>query len=434
MVAWSTDNGSIAVIAGARTPFSRAGSELRDASMVDLARRVMQETIYRAGVNPRDLDQVVLGNVVMPADAANPARVAAMQAGVTTSVPAMTVQRNCASGLESIAQAASDVHNGRAAVVLAAGAESMSNVPLLFPIETLGPVQSMMKARTAGQKLAALASFRPRHFKPVAALEQGLTDPLCGMIMGRTAEVLAHEFAISRADQDGFALRSHQRSADAAASGRFDDQIIPVYAGRKHKPVTADNGVRGEQSSEALAKLRPLFDRRDGTVTVGNACQITDGAAAVIVMNGQRARAEGHEVMGYVRAYTTEALDPSRMGLGPVFAISRLLHTTGFELDEIGLFEINEAFAAQVLACVEALASDRFCRDELGRSSAVGRIDPDCLNVNGGAIAMGHPVGASGTRIALNLLTEMRRRHVRLGIASLCAAGGQGSALLLERR
>jgi len=433
MVAWKTEKGKVAVIGGARTPFVKAGGTLRHVPMTELARRVFEETLYRCAWPADRIDEVVLGNVVMPADAANPSRVAAVQAGIAREVPAMTIQRNCASGLEAVAEAAAHVRNETAQVVLTGGAESMSNVPLLLPMETLEPMERIMRARTAGKRLAALSKLRPRHFKPVPALLQGLTDPLCGLIMGKTAEVLAQEFAISRQEQDDWALLSHQRAVAAEEDGRFNDQRVTVFAGPRFKPVPADIGPRTEQSIEALGRLQPIFDRRDGTVTVGNACQVTDGAAAMLLANGDLARAQGLEVLGHVKAYAVAALDPAHMGLGPVHAIDQVLRMTGMGLRDIDLFEINEAFAAQVLACLQAAASDLYCREHLGRDEALGEIPTDTLNVNGGAIALGHPVGATGARMVLAMLHEMRRCDVQYGLVALCVAGGQGVAMLLER-
>ena len=433
MVAWHTPNGSVAVLGGARTAFVKAGTALRQVPLTDLCRVVMREALHRVGWPAARLDEVVLGNVVMPADAANPARVAAMQAGVPAHVPAITLQRNCASGIEAVAYSAMRIHDGHAQVVLAAGGESMSNVPLLLPRETLEPMARLQRAKTLGQKAAAVAALRPRHFRPVAAIVQGLTDPLCGLIMGKTAELLAHEFGISRQDQDALALRSHQRAVQAIQDGAGDEQIVPIYAGRRFEPIMADIGPRSGQTAQALAKLRPIFDKCDGTVTVGNACQVTDGAAALLIADSQVAQAQGLEVLGHVRAYATTGLDPARMGLGPVYAIDQVLRMTGLTLEDIDLFEINEAFAAQVLACLKAMASDQFCRERLGRRSALGTLPTDRLNVGGGAIALGHPVGATGTRLVLNLLHEMRLRGAAKGIASLCVAGGQGAAMLVER-
>jgi acetyl-CoA C-acetyltransferase/acetyl-CoA acyltransferase len=431
MVALNTSNGEIAIVGGCRTPFSRMGTDLAQMHLTDLAKRVFQETLYRCNCRFEDLDEVILGNVVMPADAANPARVAALWAQIPQRIPGLTVQRNCASGMEAIAEAAMRIGTGQK-IVLAGGAESMSNVPLLFPRESMEPMTRLAKARTAVARVGAVARLRPRHFKPVAALELGLTDATCDMIMGKTAEVLAHSFSISRTEQDQFALDSHLK-ADAAKAGRLAQEIVPCYVGDKFVPVAADNGPRPQQTLEALAKLRPLFDRRDGTVTAGNSCQITDGAAAVLVADAHAVSALGVEPLGYIRGYAYAGLDPSRMGLGPVFAIDALLRRTGVSLEQIELFEINEAFAAQVLACCRAAESASFAREHLDRDRPLGKIDPAKLNVNGGAIALGHPVGATGSRIVLTLLLEMRRRKAKLGIASLCVGGGQGAAILLER-
>ncbi|HWP40586.1 MAG TPA: thiolase family protein, partial [Tepidisphaeraceae bacterium] len=384
----------VAIVAGARTPMVKMGGALKDMHVTELARLVMQETLYRSRWLAERLDEVILGNVVMPADAANPARVAALWAGVPHSVPALTVQRNCASGMEAIAAAAMRIGWGQGRSILAGGAESMSNIPLLYPQQAIEPMMNIAKARNAWQRAKAIAAHRPRHFKPVIGLECGLTDPTCGLIMGKTAEILAQQFGISRQEQDAFALRSHQRATAAIEAGKFNDEIVPVYAGRNFQPVTADIGPRANQTIDALARLRPIFDRRDGTVTVGNSCQVTDGAAAVLVADPDLARAEGLDVLGYVRGYACAGLDPARMGLGPVFAIHQLLHKTGLSLHHIGLWEINEAFAAQVLACLKAMGSRAFAIEQLNCDQPPGQIDPDLLNVNGGAIALGHPVGA----------------------------------------
>jgi acetyl-CoA C-acetyltransferase/acetyl-CoA acyltransferase len=432
MVAWNTTDGGIAVVAGARTPFAKAGTALRYEHVTDLAKRAMQEALYRANFPFERVDEVLLGNVVMPADAGNPARVSALWAGIPARVPAMTVQRNCASGMEAVADAADRIRAGRGKAILAGGAESMSTLPLLFPDETIEPMSQLARARHVWQKAAAVTALRPRHFKPVAALERGLTDPTCDMIMGKTAEVLAHEFGISRLEQDQFALRSHQRAT--AATEKLAEEITPEYSGKRFDPVTADNGPRPNQTLDALAKLKPIFDRRDGTVTVGNSCQITDGAVAMLLADPDFARAEGLDVMGYVRGYSYVGLDPARMGLGPAYAIDQLLRQSGLSLNDIPLFEINEAFAAQVLACIKAMGSEKFAREQLGHDNPVGQLDPNRLNVNGGAIALGHPVGATGGRLVLTLLMEMKRRDVDLGIAALCVGGGQGAAILLQRR
>jgi len=429
----NTNPTRVAILGGARTPFVKMGGALQHTHAADLAKVALQEAMYRSHWPADRLDEVLLGNVVMPADAANIARVSAIYAGIPYGVPAMTVQRNCASGMEAIAEAAARIRTGRGTAILAGGVESMSTIPLLFPAETTEPFTRMSKARGFWQRSTAVAELRPRHFKPVVALEKGLTDPTNGMIMGKTAELLAKEFNISRQEQDEFALRSHQRTIAAAAAGKFNDEIVPVYAGDHFEPVTEDIGPRDNQTLEALAKLKPIFDRRDGSVTIGNSCQVTDGAAVVLATDAEVASEQALRPLGYVCSYAYAGLDPARMGLGPVFAIEQLLRKNELSLNEIGLFEINEAFAAQVLACLKAMGSAEFAKQHLNRSRALGELDPEKLNVNGGAIALGHPVGASGARLTLTLLMEMQRRNVQLGIAALCVGGGQGVAMLLQR-
>jgi acetyl-CoA acetyltransferase family protein len=432
MVAPKHKNRRVAIVSGVRTPFAKAGDALAKLHVTDLAATALRETLYRAPWPVSRIDEVVLGNVIMPADATNPARVAALGAGIARTTPALTVQRNCASGMEAIANGAMKIQSHRADAILAGGAESMSRAPLLLPAESAAPLGALAKAKTFTSKLAAVAQLRPRHFKPIPSLLLGLTDPTCQLNMGQTAELLAQDFQISRADQDAFALESHRRAVAAADSGRFDDEITPVYVPDQFKPLVADVGPRPEQTIEALRRLRPIFDRKDGSVTVGNACPITDGAAALLLMDAELAKAEGLTILGYVQDWATAALDPSRMGLGPVFAIHQLLAQTELTLGDIGLIEINEAFASQVLACLQAMDSSSFAEHRLDGASAIGSIDPDRLNVNGGAIALGHPVGATGARLVLTLLYEMRRRSVEKGIASLCVGGGQGMAMLLE--
>jgi acetyl-CoA acetyltransferase family protein len=433
MVAWNMSDRRVAILGGARTPFAKSGGALREVHAADLAKRAIQETLYRADWPADDLDEVILGNVVMPVDAANLARVSAIWAGVPRSVPGLTMQRNCASGMEAVAEAAARIRTGRGTAIIAGGAESMSNVPLLFPDEAMEPMASLNRARNVWQKASAAVALRPRHFHPVAALQLGLTDPTCDMIMGKTAELLAQEWSISRREQDEFALASHQKAVEAAETGRLGEEIFPYYAGDRFEPVIGDTGPRPGQTMEALAKLKPIFDRRDGTVTVGNSCQITDGAAALLLADAEAARSQGREILGFIAGYAYVGLDPARMGLGPVYAINELLKQSGLSVADIPLFEINEAFAAQVLACLNASDSTRFGRDHLGRSAALGAIDPEKLNVNGGAIALGHPVGATGARLVLTLLFEMRSRNLERGVAALCVGGGQGAAILLER-
>jgi acetyl-CoA C-acetyltransferase/acetyl-CoA acyltransferase len=421
----------VAILEGVRTPFAKAFGALASVPAKELGRLATVAVLRRAGLRPEQVDQVVFGNVATPADAANIARVIALTAGVPRDRIAHTVQRNCASGMEAITTAAQLMQLGEAQTVVAGGTESMSQIPLLYNREATELFLRLGRAKTWWQRLATLLRFRPRHFKPVVGVQLGLTDPVSGLIMGATAELIAREFGVSRAEQDAFALESHRRAADARKRGLLAEEISPVPAEIAGTAVTEDVGIREDQTLEALARLKPFFDA-DGTVTVGNSCPLTDGGAAVVVMPGEAARAEGRRPLGYLRGYAYAGCDPARMGLGPVFATSKLLQKMGLALKEIDLIELNEAFAAQVLANERAFASETFAREQLGRPAALGEIDPARLNVNGGAIALGHPVGASGTRLVLTLLKELRRRGLRRGLATLCVGGGQGGAVLVE--
>ncbi|MCA9751341.1 MAG: thiolase family protein [Gemmatimonadetes bacterium] len=423
------------VILGAvRTPMVRADDAFRKIPAKELARRVIRELLDGSGIAPAEVDEVILGNAGTPADAPNIGRVAALMAGVPESTPGLTVHRNCASGLEAIELAADKVAAGSARLVVAGGTESMSRIPMQLPPEANHWFMRWAKAKTLPARLAALRALKPREMMPRSAIVEGLTDPVCGLNMGRTAENLAREFGISREEQDRFALESHRRACAARESGRFGDEIAPVYVPPAYeRVVTEDVGPRENQTMEALAKLRPVFERRDGTVTAGNSCQITDGAAAVLVASEEWAISHGFRPLARVRGHATVGLSPARMGLGPAMSIPVALDRAGVSFSEVSVFEINEAFAAQVLACGIALASDHFAREELGRSSCVGELDPERVNPNGGAIALGHPIGATGARLVVTLLAELVRRGGGLGVATLCVGGGQGSALVLER-
>ncbi len=451
----------IAILEGVRTPFAKAFGALAGVPAQELGRIAAQAVLERAQVRPDQVDQVVFGNVAPPADAANIARVIALQTGIPRDRIAHSVHRNCASGLEAITTAAQLLQLGEARMILAGGTESMSRIPLLYNDEATRLFLQLGKAKSWWQRWTTMLRFRPRHFHPVAALKLGLTDPVSGLIMGETAEVLAEEFGISRREQDEFALESHRRAVAAQKRCDLSAEITPVpteggmpTALRGHenkhahaKPrawhptaapapgtgqeVKEDIGPRPDQTMEALARLKPIF-KSNGTVTVGNSCMVTDGAAAVVLMPGQTARAEGRRPLGYLRAYAYAGCDPRRMGLGPVFATAKVLDRCGLTLQDIELIELNEAFAAQVLACERAFASDRFAQEQLGRSTALGALDRARVNVNGGAIALGHPVGATGTRLVITLLKELRRRGGRWGLATLCIGGGQGAAVIVE--
>jgi acetyl-CoA C-acetyltransferase/acetyl-CoA acyltransferase len=421
----------IAILDGVRTPFVKAFGPLAGVSAQELGRIATVGALYRTNLRPEQVDQVVFGNVATPVDAANVARVIALMAGAPRERIAHTVQRNCASGMEAITTAARLLQLDEARIVVAGGTESMSQIPLLYNREAVSVFHKVERARSAWGRLKALLSFRPRHFKPVIGVKLGLTDPVSGMIMGETAEEVAKDFGLTRQEQDLYALESHKRAAEAQKQGKFAEEIVPVPAEAAGREVKEDVGLRADQTLEALAKLKPFF-REGGTVTVGNSSMMTDGAAAVIVMPGAAARAEGRAPLGYLRAYAYAGCDPSRMGLGPAFATAKLLDKVGLGLRDIDLIELNEAFAAVVLGNERAFASEAFAREQLGRSAPLGLLPRDRLNVNGGAIALGHPVGATGTRLVLTLLKELRRRNLKRGLATLCVGGGQGAALLVE--
>jgi acetyl-CoA acetyltransferase family protein len=425
-------NAPLYIVDGARTPFSKMGTDLAAADAVELGRTAAAAVLARTGLDPAQIDEVIFGCVGQPIDAANAARVIALRAGVPAHVPAITVHRNCASGFEAITQAAEKIAAGRGDIFLVGGTESMSRYPLLYSDSAARKFTTLSRAKTLPQKLAAFFRFRPSDFSPRISLQLGLTDPVCGLNMGQTAELLARDWQLSRDAQDQFALRSHQRAT--AARSRLAEEITPVYPATSREPaaVTADNGVRDNQTLEALTKLRPLFDKLGGTVTAGNASQITDGASALLVMSEAALKRSGLTPLGRLIDYAYAGCEPARMGLGPVYAIARAQKRTGLRLTDADLIEINEAFAAQVLACQAAATSADFGRKHLGLDHALGEIPRDRLNVNGGGIALGHPVGASGARLVLTALKELHRRKARRALVSLCVGGGQGGALWLE--
>jgi acetyl-CoA C-acetyltransferase/acetyl-CoA acyltransferase len=412
----------------------KAGGALKNLTAHDLGARIAKEVLIRSRVDAAKIDEVIIGNVAQPAEAANIARVIALKAGIPQSVPAFTVHRNCASGMEAMTTAMSKIQNGEAEIILAGGVESMSNIPLFFGKKMTALFTNLMKAKTLSQKLSVLTTFRLHFLAPVIGLVQGLTDPISGLIMGCTAENVAKDFGITREEQDQFSLRSHQKAEAAIAKGIFKEEIIPVFNNDEKNSlmIEEDEGVRKGQTLEALAKMKPYFEKVTGTVTVANSSQVTDGAAFAVLMSESKAKELGLEVIGYIRDFAYAGMDPSRMGLGPVFAAKKLFDKSGFSLKDMELIEINEAFAAQVIGCTRAFASKEFCEKHFGTKEAMGEINPEILNVNGGGVALGHPVGMSGARIIIHLLRELKRRGKNRGLASLCIGGGQGGAVLLE--
>jgi len=424
------------IAAGLRTAQTRAGGQFRREDAGRLGAAVTRELLARTGLDAAQLDEVIFGCVGQPQNQVNVARVIAIRAGVPQRVPAHTVGRNCASGMQALTSAVVQIEAGRGELFLCGGVEVMSAYPLTYGPEMTALFEQLSRARTLPARLAALASFRPWHLKPRVALLEGLTDPTCGLIMGRTAELLARDWSITREQGDALALESHSRAERARANGRFAREIAPVMplgARDGAQSVLADDGIREGQSLEALAKLKPYFEKPDGVVTVGNSSQLTDGACALLVTTAERARALGLAPLARVRSFAWAGCEPARMGLGPVYASAAALDDAGCELEDLGAIELNEAFAHQVLACARAFDSAQFAARELGRGRALGALDLARTNINGGAIALGHPVGCTGARLVLTLAHQLRESNAELGLATLCIGGGQGGAVVLER-
>lgn len=423
----------VAILDGVRSPFIKAGGRMRGVAADDLGAVVVRELIARSGIAPDQVGEVIFGNVGQPAHAANVARVIALKAGLPQELVCHTVHHNCASGIQSITTAAQRIQAGDLDLVIAGGTESMSQVPLLLSARMAMLLLDLSRSKSLASRVKTLSRLRPSHLRPVAAMQLGLIDPVCGLNMGQTAEVLAREFGIGRLEQDEFAMDSHRKAIAAAEAGRLAEEIVTVIGPPDWQTaLSADDGPRLNQSLQALQKLRPYFDRYAGTVTAGNSCQVTDGAAAVVLASEQKAAGLGMKPLGYVTGWAFAALDGRRMGLGPAHATARLLDRMGMGLDSFDLIEMNEAFAAQVIANLRAFASPQFASEQLNRSAALGEIDPKRLNVNGGAIALGHPVGTTGTRLVVSLLGELRRRGLKRGLATLCVGGGQGAAVAVE--
>lgn len=422
----------VVIVAGLRTPFVKANDAFKSFPAYDLAARVIRELMIQTDFPADKIDEVIIGNVIQDVEGANMARIATILGGLPNHVPAMTVNRNCASGMEAIAQGFDKIRFGQAQVILAGGAESMSSIPVFgYSDELTAILMKAAKAKTPAQRIQTLSQLRPNHLKP-SVINQN--DPLIDMTMGHTAEILAKEYNISRAAQDEFAFNSHQRAI--AAKDKLAEEILPVLIPDYKKSgiaVTEDIGPRADTSIEKLNKLKPVFDKAFGSVTAGNASPVTDGAGMVLMMEADLAKSMGLEPLGYIRSYATAALEAQRMGLGPAYATPKALAEAKVAFKDIDLLEMNEAFAAQVLANVACFRSQEFAQ-KIGLSAPIGEIDLDKLNVNGGAVALGHPLGATGARLVLTVLKEMQRRDVNLGMTSLCIGGGQGAAFVLERK
>jgi acetyl-CoA C-acetyltransferase len=424
-------NEPVYIVDGARTPFLKARNKPGPFAASDLATDAGRALLLRQPFAPEALDEVILGCAAPSADEVNIGRVAALRMGCGHKVPGWTVMRNCASGMQSIDTAVNNIRAGRSDLVLAGGVDALSRAPLLFSDVMVKWLSQWYAAKSPGQRAALLAKFRPGHFAPVIALMKGLTDPICGLLMGQTAENLAYRFGITRAEMDAFSARSHARVLAAQKAGHYANEVVPIYDGAGHLHA-ADDGVREDSTPENLAKLKPFFDRKYGNVTAGNSSQVTDGGAWVVVAS-QRA-VDQHKLAPIGRIVDSQwaGLDPAQMGLGPVYASTPILQRHDLGLNDLDAWELNEAFAAQVIGCERAWADDEFCRTELGLPGALGQIDESKLNVDGGAIALGHPVGASGTRIVLHVLNVLRRTGGKRGMATICIGGGLGGAMLVE--
>ncbi len=419
------------VVDGARTPFLKARTEPSPFAAADLAVACARPVLARQPFPATALDEVIVGCVIPAADEANIARLIALRLGCGKRVPAHSVQRNCASGLQAVATAAERILLGRASLVLAGGTEAMSRAPIQWNKAMTGWLGKMLRARHPLDRIRALARFRPAYLKPVYSLLLGLTDPLVKLSMGQTAEILAHRFGISRESQDVYALQSHRRLAAAFDAGHMQGEVETLYD-TNDRFYTEDTGMRRDTDLEQLAQLKPVFDRKYGLVTSGNSSQVTDGAAMLLLASDEAVKRHELSVLGEWVDHEWAGVDPSQMGLGPVHAVAQLLARRQMKMRDLQQMELNEAFAAQVLACQAAWDSAQYAREELGMDKPLGAMDPERLNPEGGAIANGHPVGASGARIVLHLLQALKRKGGGQGVATLCIGGGQGGAMLLR--
>jgi acetyl-CoA C-acetyltransferase len=419
------------IVDGSRTPFLKARNKPGPFAAADLAVSCGRALLSRQTFEPPAIDEVILGCVMPNADEANIARVVGLRLGIGKDTPAWTVQRNCASGMQALDCAALEIANQRADLILAGGVESMSHAPVLYNHHMVTWLGALSTAKTPLQRLKVFSQLRPKHLKPIIGLLRGLTDPVVGLSMGQTAENLAYRFGITREQMDTFATRSHLRLAQAQDNLHLEE-IEPLYDTRGHVYLQ-DDGLRRDSTVEALAKLKPVFDKPFGLVTAGNSAQVTDGAALLLLASEKAVKDYNLPVIGQIIDSQWSALEPAQMGLGPVHAITPILKRHKYGLNDIDYWEINEAFAAQVLACLAAWEEDTYCEQELGLEGAFGSLDQDRLNVDGGGVSIGHPVGASGARIVLHLLDVLKRNQAQRGIASLCIGGGQGGAMLVER-
>jgi len=422
------------IVDGARSPFLKARNKPGPFSAGDLATQSGRALLVRQKFSPTELDEVILGCASPSADEVNIGRVVALRMGCGQKVPGWTVMRNCASGMQAIDSGINNILAGRSHLVMAGGTDALSRAPLLFSDAMVMWLANWYATKTVGQKAAQLAKMKLGYLAPVIAIMKGLTDPMVGLLMGQTAENLAHRFGITRLQMDEFSVRSHQRVAaaqDAGYLGAAGGEVEAVYD-KAGNAYALDDGVRRDSSVANLAKLKPFFDRKYGNVTPGNSSQITDGASWLILADESAVKRHNLTPIGQIVDTEWAGLDPAQMGLGPVHAATPIMKRNNLGLDDLDYWEINEAFAAQVLGCLAAWKDEKYCREQLGLDGAMGALDESKLNVDGGAVALGHPVGSSGARIVLHLLQVLQRNNAKRGIASICIGGGLGGAMLVE--
>lgn len=420
------------IVDGKRTPQAKSGMDLKDVQAPYLGAYLVKHLIDNTEIPVDAIDEVIFGNTGTPAKYPNVGRVIALEAGLDKKTSAYSVHRNCASGMEAVSQAYIKIASGRCDVIVAGGVESMSQMPLIYNKEMTELFAKLMKAKTMGEKLSAMSSFRPAFLTPIVAIEQGLTDPFCGLNMGQTAELLARELNITREQQDTYANNSHAKAVAATKEGRFKDEILPITVGGSlNKLLSNDVGPRENSTVEGLGKMKPYFEKKSGTVTVGNSCPITDGGSALLFVSEEAVKKYNLKPIAKLTDYHFHGLEPERMGMGPLLAMDGVMKRVNLKLSDFDLFELNEAFAAQILAVGIAL-KDKEVAARFGLNQAWGELDWSKVNVNGGGIALGHPVGSTGSRLIVTLIHELKRRKGRYGLASLCIGGGQGGAVVVE--
>jgi acetyl-CoA acyltransferase len=422
----------VAIVEGCRTPFARSGTAFKDMSAIELGKVSVRELIARAELDVNEIDHVIYGTVIQSVQEPNIAREVTLGSGIPASVPSFTVARACASSNQAITSGAEQIALGLADVVVAGGAESLTDIPILFSPEMRNALVRASKAKSLPERLKAFASIRPANLAPITP---AIAEPTTGETMGESAEKMARENGITREAQDRWALRSHKLAWAATEDGRLTREIVPTYLAPKYEEVlTYDNGIRPDTSFEKLEQLKPVFDRKYGTITAGNASPLTDGASAVLLMSEEKAKAMGYEPLGYIRSYAYASLSPGDQLLqGPVYAAPIALERAGLSMQDIDLLEMHEAFAAQVLSNLQWFDSDKIARERLGLAKAIGTPPEDRINVMGGSIAIGHPFGASGGRVTVTLLNELKRRGGQFGMISVCAAGAMGFVMIVER-